>query len=165
MSNEIVIRRARPQDVGAMVAFINQAGRGKAKIDRAQLLESFGDQGYMLAEQAGELRALVAWNTEDFIARISRVIVFPARFRSTVGKALMEAVCGAAYELMCEVALLFPPEDASGRTRQFFRSCGFEAIEMDDLIPAWRRAAWQSMPDNSFIMLRKLREKRVMRPV
>jgi len=164
MTNEIAIRRVRPSDADEMAAFINRAQRGKPKVDRAQILASFGDQGYMLAATDGELHAVVGWNTEDFIARIRQVTIFPARLRSTVGKALLEAVCQSAYELMCEVALLFPPLEASGRARKFYRSCGFAEVSLDDLIPAWRKAAQASMPDDSLVMLRKLREKRVMRP-
>ncbi len=165
MANEITIRRAGPRDVGEIVAFLNRVRRGKPKIDRLQLLESFGEQGYTLAETGGELHALAGWNAEDFIARIRQVVVFPAALRKTVGRALIEAVCQSAHELMCEVALLFPPLDASGRTRRFYRSCGFTEVSLDELIPAWRRAAQQSMPDGTFVMMRKLREKRVMRPV
>ena len=165
MIDEIVIRRASLRDIAKMLVFINRSRRGKPKIDRSQLLESFGEHGYMLAEVDGGLHAVVGWHTEDFIARIRQVIIFPARLRRTVGRAILEAVCSSAFELMCEVALLFPPLDASGRARSFYRSCHFEQVLMDDLILAWRRAAWQSMPEDCFVMVRKLREKRVMRPV
>ena len=165
MTDEIAIRRASPRDAGKMLPFINRAARGKPKIDRVRLLESFGEHGYMLAEVDGELQALVGWHTEDFIARIRQVVIYPARVRTTVGRALLEAVCQSAHELMCEVALLFPPLDASGRLQRFYRSCNFERVSSEDLIPAWRRAAQQSMPEDSFVMVRKLREKRVMRPV
>ena len=165
MNDPFTLRRAGPRDVDRMVAFLNRALRGKPKTNRRQVLESFGEQGYMLGEAGGEIQAVIGWNTEDFIARVRQVVIYPARLRRTVGRATMEAVCQAAYELMCEVALLFPPEDASGRARTFFRSCRFQTTAIDDLIPAWRRAAQASMPDGTFVMVRKLREKRVMRPV
>lgn len=165
MTEEIVIRRASPRDAGAMLTFFNRAARGKPKIDRVHLLQSFGEHGYMLATVNDELHAVVGWHTEDFIARIRQVIVYPARLRNTVGRALLEAVCQSAFELMCEVALLFPAADASGRARSFYHSCGFETAVLDDLIPAWRMAAQQSMPPDCDVMVRKLREKRVMRPV
>ena len=165
MSEEITIWRAKPRDVDAMLGFMNQEHRGKPKVGRIQLLQSFSEHGYMLAEVDGELYGAVGWNTEDFIARIRQVIICPAALRGTAGKALLEAVCQSAYELMCEVALLFPPLDVSDRARSFYSSCGFEEVALDDLIPAWRRAAQQSMPEGSLVMMRKLREKRVMRPV
>ena len=165
MTDEIAIRRASPRDVGKMLIFVNRARRGMPKIDRGQLLQWFGEHGYMLAEVDGELHAVVGWHTEDFIARIRQVIIYPARLRTTVGRTLLDAVCQSAVELMCEVALLFPELKASGRARRFYRSCGFETVSPDDLIPAWRRAAQQSMPAECFVMMQKLREKRVMRPV
>ncbi len=165
MTDQISVRRARLRDVDEMAGFFNRARRGRPKADVKQLFQSFGEQGYMLAEMDGELHAVVGWNTEDFIARIRQITIFPANLRGTVGGALLEAVCQLAYEGMCEVALFFPPLDASGRAQTFYRSCGFTRVSLDDLIPAWRGAALQSMPENSFVMLRKLREERVMRPV
>lgn len=165
MTDKIALRRARLSDVDEMVRFFSRARRGRPKVDVTQLFQSFGEQGYMLAEMEGELHAVIGWNTEDFIARIRQITIFPAKLRRTVGRALLEAVCRSAHEGMCEVALFFPPLDASGRAQTFYRSCGFTLVSLDDLIPTWRRAALQSMPESSFVMLRKLREKRVMRPV
>ncbi len=165
MTGEIVVRRARPRDAETMVGLINQARRGKLKTSRSQLLESFGERGYMLAEVDGELHAVVGWYTEDFIARIHQVDIFPAALRGTAGRALIEAVCQSAGELMCEVVLLFLPADTSGRARRFYHSCGFEQVVVDDLIPAWRKVAQESMTEDALVMVRKLREKRVMRPV
>jgi N-acetylglutamate synthase-like GNAT family acetyltransferase len=165
MTGEIVVRRARPRDAETMVGLINQARRGKLKTNRSQLLESFGERGYMLAEVDGELHGVVGWYTEDFIARIHQVDISPATLRGTAGRTLIEAVCQSAGELMCEVALLFLPADTSGRARRFYRSCDFEQVAVDDLIPAWRRVAQESMPEGALVMVRKLREKRVMRPV
>lgn len=165
MTGEIAIRRAKPRDAEGMVRLINRARRGKPKINRSGLLETLGDRGYMLGELDGELHAVVGWYTEDFIARIHQMDISPATLRGTVGRALMEGVCQSAGELMCEVALLFLPADVSGRARGFYRSCGFEEVAVEDLIPAWRAAAQHSMPEGSLVMVRKLREKRVMRPV
>ncbi len=165
MTDQISVRRARLGDVDEMVRFFNRARRGRPKVVVTQLFQSFAEQGYMLAEMEGELHAVVGWNTEDLIARIRQITIFPAKLRRTVGRVLLEAVRQSAYEGMCEVALFFPPLDASGRAHTFYRSCGFTRVSLDDLIPAWRRAALQSMPENSSVMLRKLRDKRVMRPV
>jgi len=148
-----------------MVEVVNRARRGKPKITRAQLMASFGERGYMLGEVEGELHALVGWNAEDFIARLQQPDIYPAALRSTVGRILLESVCRAAGELMCEVALLFVPADSSGRAMRFYRSCGFAEVTDEDLIPAWRKASQQSGPEGSRVMLRKLRDRRVLRPV
>jgi dephospho-CoA kinase len=165
VTDEIVIRRASLRDAGKMVAFINRARPAGPRMDRTELVESFGEQGYMVAEVGGELRAVVGWFTEDLIARIRQVIIFPASLGTTVGKALLEEVCRAASELMGEVALLFPPLGASGRARRLYRECGFEEASLEEMIPAWRKAAQQSMPEESFVMVRELRARRVMRPL
>ncbi len=163
MSYETVIRRAGPRDVDALVAFINQSQPDHLPVDRVQVLQSFGEHGYMVAEVDGQIQALIGWHAEDFIARIRQVTILPTG--RDVALLLLEAVCQSAHDLMCEVALLFPPLGAPDKLLSLYQACDFAEAALGDLIPAWRRAAEQSMPADTFVMTRKLREKRVMRPV
>jgi len=165
VDEEFEIRRAGPQDVDAMTVFINQAQSNEPEIDHVQLLQSFGEQGYMLAKAQDEIRAVIGWNTEDFIGRVREVFLEPSDEGSAAGFQLLETVCQAAHELMCEVALLFYPPDISDQEKQIFQACNFEPTELDELISAWRKSAEQSMPEGSLVMVRKLREERVMRPI
>jgi len=159
----IRIRRAHLRDVGALVSLISRAG---TPVDRAQIVASFGEQGYMVAEVQGELRAAIGWSTEDFVARIRQVFVVRTGAWESVLRMLLEAVCQAAAELMSEVALLFCRPDTPEEMARLYRAGQFEPVALDTLIPAWRRAAEQSMPTaGDRIMVRKLCEKRVMRPI
>jgi dephospho-CoA kinase len=162
----VEIRRANPRDVSALVSLINRTKGHGSSVDRAQILESFGEQGYMVAEVEGELRAAIGWSTEDFIARIRQIFILRTGEWETVLRMLVEAVCQAAAELMCEVALLFYPSGTPADIERLYRASQFEPAALETLIPAWRRAAEQSMPaPGGQIMVRKLREKRVMRPI
>lgn len=163
--DEVVVRRARPRDAEDMAELINRARQREQKVTRTQVLEDLGGRGYLLAEVAGELHGVVGWHAEDLIARIQEAVVYPARLDDKVGRALIETVCQSAGDLMCEVALLFVSANASDQALQFYQSCGFEEVDVDDLIPAWRRAAQQSRPAGTFVMLRKLRDQRVLRPM
>jgi dephospho-CoA kinase len=161
----IRIRRANPRDVAALVSLITQMGDGPP-VTRVQILESFGEQGYMLAELEGELRAAIGWSAEDLIARIRKAWVLRTGEWEPLLEMLVEAVCEAAAELMCEVALLFYRPDTAIEIVDLYRASKFEPVAMEALIPAWRRAAEQSMPAQAGqVMVRKLREKRVMRPI
>lgn len=159
----VSIRRGTPRDAAGLAAFFNKVHYDRPPVDRAQILASYGDQGYMLAEKDRQIVAAASWNSENFIANIYQVIVHP--YDREIGRALLEAVCQAATELMCEVALLFYPPDAPVQSRDLYLSNGFENTMLDDLIPAWKKSAQASMPENSLIMIRKLRDTRVMRPV
>ena len=160
-----VIRRAKASDVDALVKFINAAQPEAPPLERLELLASFGEQGYMLAESNQEIQGVVGWNTEDFIARLRQVWLTPEPVQEEIGRELLEAVCQAAAELMCEVALLFVPAGTGAENIQLFTSCKFSPVALEDLILAWRRAAKSSMPAGSAIMVRKLRDRRVMQPV
>jgi dephospho-CoA kinase len=160
------IRRANPRDVSGLVSLINRTKGHGSSVGRAQILESFGEQGYMVAEVEGELRAAIGWSTEDFIARIRQIFVLRTGEWETLLRMLVEAVCQAAAELMCEVALLFYPPGTRADIERLYRASHFEPAAPETLIPAWRRAAEQSMPaPGGLIMVRKLREKRVMHPL
>jgi dephospho-CoA kinase len=160
----VKIRRAGPRDVGALASLFSRTGEAPQG-NRAEILDSFSEQGYMLAEVGGEVCAAVGWNTEDFIARIRQVTVWRTGDWQTVLQRLVEGVCEAATELMCEVALLFYPAGTPAEVERLYRASHFEPATLETLIPAWRRAAEQSMPAGSRVMVRKLREKRVMRPI
>lgn len=159
------IRRANPRDVGGLVSLINRT-RKETPVNRAQVLESFGEHGYMLAEVEGEMRAAIGWSTEDFIARIRQIFIVRTGDWQAILQMLVEAVCQAAAELMCEVALLFYSPDTPAEIEHLYRASEFEPVALQTLIPAWRQAAEQSMPTpTGQIMIRKLREERVMRPL
>lgn len=159
------MRRARARDVDALVAFLNARRTDGPPAERMELLASFGEQGYMLAELGGVIRGMIAWNTEDFIAYLRQVWLPDGKNAAETGRLLVESVCQAAHELMCEVALLFVPETLGEQEQSLYEACSFDAVEVTELIPAWRRAAESSMPAGSRVMLRKLRERRVMQPV
>ncbi|MBN1314736.1 MAG: hypothetical protein JXA42_04690, partial [Anaerolineales bacterium] len=159
----VSIRRGAPRDAAALADFFNRSDANKPPMSRPQMLASFGDQGYMLAINDGAIVATASWNTENFIACIYKVLVDPHDL--SIGQAVLESVCQAATELMCEVALLFYRPDTPVHSRDLYLSSGFESVALDDLISAWKKAARASMPAGSLIMVRKLRESRVMRPI
>ena len=160
-----VIRRASARDVAALAAFLNARQAGSPSVERLELLASFGEQGYMLAEVDGEIQGVIAWNTEDFIARLRQPWLPDGPSLAETGRPLVESVCRAAIELMCEAALLFVPDTISEQEKSLYEACNFGPVEVSELIPAWRRAAESSMPAGCRVMLRKLRERRVMQPV
>lgn len=161
----VTIRRANPRDVGGLVSLVNRTGREKPT-NRAQILESLGEQGFMVAEVEGEMTAAIGWSTEDFIARIREVVIPRSGDWETALELLVEAVCQAAAEGMCEVVLLFYPPDTPAEIARLYRASQFEPVALRTLIPAWQRAAEQSMPTlTGQIMVRKLRETRVTQPL
>ena len=48
---------------------------------------------------------------------------------------------------------------------QFFESRGYERQEQSDLFSVWREVSQEFLGENMFMMVKKLREKRIMRPL
>ena len=48
---------------------------------------------------------------------------------------------------------------------EFFASQGYERHELENLIKVWREVASEFMTEDRSLMLKKLREKRIMQPL
>jgi hypothetical protein len=66
---------------------------------------------------------------------------------------------------MCEVILAFPPTGIAPAVMKLFWDKSFEEVEFAQLPEAWQAAVADSQPDNTFILIKKLRNTRVMKPV
>ncbi len=66
---------------------------------------------------------------------------------------------------MCEVILAFPTYEVAAPILKLFLDRQFEEVELARLPDVWQAAAAESQPDNTFILMKKLRDTRVMKPV
>ena len=78
---------------------------------------------------------------------------------------VLETVETEAKALSCEVAMVFLDERVSPQAIEFFESQGYERQEQDELFSVWREVSLEFLQENMFMMVKKLREKRIMRPL
>lgn len=163
---EITVRRAKPGDAGKIVAFVNRAWRGRLAIDETAVTERFGSVGFLLAEQGDTLIGMLGWRAENLVVKLTDFLVGSVSERIAVGQALLAEMERAADELQCEVALLFLPRPAPPALVEFYEALGYEPQLVADLTKAWREAARESrLEENDTVLMKKLREKRVLRPM
>jgi dephospho-CoA kinase len=162
---DIVVRRARPSDVPSILLLIQRATAGTVKIKRGKLLMALGDRSYLIGQQGTEISAVIGWNSENLIARIDQIYVYPPEAAGVAGPATLREIETTAVSLMCEVILAFPSSDIAPAVLKLFLDKQFEEVELAQLPDAWQAAAADSQPDNTFILMKKLRDTRVMRPV
>jgi len=161
---EIKVRRAKPSDASAIGSFLSDATRGRITAERVQIQERLGAKGFFLA-QTTRIVGLASVRVENLVARIEDFIVHPASQRPVVGKALLESIETHAKELQCEAVLLFVHTDASPSAYEFYQSCGYQEPEMKAWPPAWLNSVAEFSGVDRFVMVKRLREQLVTRPI
>lgn len=159
------VRRARPGDVGAIVTFLNSVRAGAPHVNRADIMRSFADKGFMLADLDESLVAVVAWHVENLVACIEELHIHPAPLRATVGPQVLHAVEDAANQLMAEAALAFVAPDTPEATVELFEGSGYQRVDPASLPRAWREAAVNLLKPEMKLLVKQLRESRVTRPI
>ncbi len=151
------VRRARPDDAGAIGNFLSKATRGRLVVPYDTVVERLGSKAYFLATQ-DQIMALAGWRAENLVGRIDDLVVYPGSARPTAGRALFEQIEKEARKLECEVLLLYVPVVAAQSAIIFYQSLGFARRLMDDIPVPWRQAAEEFPGSSHFVMAKQLRE-------
>lgn len=160
------VRRGKPSDAAPMAAFIKQATNGGRVLSRGEVIAAFGDKAYMLAEYGGQLAAMAGFKVENLVARVDEFYLLPGTPLEAVAAPLFEAVENASRELQCEAALIFFPLAMAQAGAQALKESGYAPQVPEKLgVDAWRNAARESMPPDTGLLFKRLREDRVLRPV
>ncbi|HHH41159.1 MAG TPA: GNAT family N-acetyltransferase [Chloroflexi bacterium] len=163
--SKLKVRRVRPSDVERIAAFVNRARPHGPPVTPDDVLERLGTAGFFLAEHGGAVVGLLGWRAEDLVARVTDFLIYPARFRVSAGRALLSAMEDAARELQCEAAILFVPIKTPLETLNFWETFGYELRKVAALPRPWREAAREANPTGEWVVLKQLREDRVVRPI
>ena len=122
--------------------------------------------GFLLAEWGDTLLGMLGWQAENLVVRLTDFLIGAASERVAVSQALLSEMERAAGELQCEAALLFPPRPAPAALVEFYETLGYEHRVVGDLPKAWQEAAHEGQLEKSdSVLVKKLREKRVLRPM
>ncbi len=162
---ELAVYRARPSDVERIVAFVNRARPSGRPVTPEEVLRRFGPTSFLLAEAGEGLVGLLGWHVEDLVARVTDFLIFPARFRVAAGHALLSAMEEAARQLECEVVILFLPPPMSLGMLSYWETFGYGPQKVAALPRPWREAAREANPNENWVVLKQLREDRVLRPI
>jgi dephospho-CoA kinase len=162
----VSVRRGMPSDATAIAGFIRQSTNGRVNLSRADVIANFGDKAYMLAELNGQLAAVAGWKVENLVARVDEMYVTPGAPLSRLAPPMLDAVESASRELQSEAALVFVPATLAEAATLALAERGFAPQAPERLgVAAWTEAARESMPPNSSLLFKRLREDRVLRPI
>jgi dephospho-CoA kinase len=136
----IIVRRARPTDIPAILLLIHQATGGAIQMSRGELLLALGDRGYLIGQQGTAISTIAGWTAENQVASIDQIFIYPAGSAQKTGAAVLREIENTANELLCEVILAFSNEDDPEEIRQLFSAGGFEYVDPDSLPKKWQDA-------------------------
>ena len=160
---EVIVRRAKRRDIPAITVIMNGL-LGKGTFTEGDVMQKIFEKAYWVAvgEKAG---GLAGWQAENLVTCIDEFYVYPRGYWEGIGGPLLETIEAEAYNLSCEVSIVFVDKYHPQEAVEFFASHGYERQELEDLIKIWREVASEFMTKDRFLMLRKLREKRIMQPL
>ena len=160
---EVRVRRAKRRDIPAITVIMNGL-LGEGTITEDDAMQKIFEKAYWVAvgEKAG---GLAGWQAENLVACTDEFYVYPPGYWEEIGGPLLETIEAEAYNLACEVSIVFVDKYHPQEAVEFFASHGYERQELEDLIKIWREVASEFMTEDRFLMLRKLREKRIMHPL
>lgn len=163
----IEVKRGMPTNAEAIASFITKHG-GK-RVTRMDVMMSFGQKSYLIAEAEKQgVVAVLGWQVENLITRADEFYMESSVPKDAVIKAITEEVETASGELQSEVSFIFLSNNTPADTVNTFRRVGYELTGIRDIkIPAWREAVQETLSENDGlqILMKKLREDRVLKPI
>ena len=163
---EITIRRAKPSDADKIAAFVNNAWHRPQEVDEEVVLRRFGTVGFLLAERDDELIGMLGWQVENLVVGLTDFLINPAAERIAIGQTLLAEMELFAQELQCEAALMFLPRPTPRALIEFCETLEYESQTIASLVPAWQTTARErGLGDADTVMIKKLSDRRVLRPM
>ena len=166
-AGDIEAKRGAPSNAQAIADFISKYS-GK-QISRMDVMMSFGQKSYLLAE-AGEdnVVSVLGWQIENLITRADEFYIEAGVPITDVVKALVDMLEVASEDLQSEVGFIFLPNTTPSDTVKAFMQCDYQITSIRDIkVPAWREAVQETLSEheNVQILMKKLREDRVLKPI
>ena len=164
-AGEFLVQRARPKEAQEIAELINQLSGGQRSVTRSDIMAAFGEKAFMIVKVDNKTTGVVGWRVENLVACTDDVYLDSSVPFVDMLRPLMDEVERASRELQCEASLMFLPTSYH-RFEAMFRELGYQQRTVDELgVRAWEEAAVESMPPDSVMFFKQLRQDRVLKPV
>jgi len=160
----VTVRRARRGDLKTLTAIMRGTIRWRQPPSEQEVLDLLFDKGYWLA-MSRKGGGVTGWRAENLVVCIDDFYVYPPQFYPQIGAPLLETIEEEAKALSCEVAIVFFDRRITPEAIKFFEANGYTRQELDDLFVIWREVAQEFVNENTIMLVKKLLEKRIMRPI
>ena len=159
------IKRGRPQDAAAIAAFLNRLSGNGLQLTADDVMAQFGEKAYMLLQQNRELVGIAGWQVENLVVRTTDLYVEPGVDINTALSILIHEIETVSADLQCEASLVFP-RTAVLAGAAVWEKLGYQSRAPEDLaVEAWTDAAKESMPSDTVLLFKQIRQDRILRPI
>jgi ribosomal protein S18 acetylase RimI-like enzyme len=160
----VTVRRAQRKDLRVLAAIMRGTMRWRTPPTEDEVLEMLYEKGYWLAlsRKGG---GLTGWRAENLVMCIDDFYVYPPDYYARVGGPLLETIEAEASALSCEVAIAFLEDQIAPEAIEFFSAQGYQRRGLDALYRIWREVAEEFLTGNRFMMVKQLRQDRILRPL
>lgn len=160
----ISVRRGMPTHAEIIAGFINKE-TGKS-IQRLDVIMSFGQKSYLIAEFEEKVVGVIGWQVENLITRVDELYVENMPIKQQVILSMLKATEKASIELQSEVSFVFLPPNTSADYVATFTQAGYEAMKLENIkVPAWREAVQELFVEGSIVLGKPLRTERILKPI
>lgn len=165
VKGKYTITRGKPGDSEEITALINRVENRRDPLTVNDIMEGFSEKAYLMLHDDGTLKAVAGWQVENLVSRTTELVIDPSLPLDEVIPALIQEMERASRDLQCEVSLVFTPAKL-GRLETLWQSLGYMHMRPESLtVRAWKDAVRESMPPETLMLFKKLREDRVLRPI
>jgi len=164
-AGEFRVTRGKPRDTHAIADLINRLSNGKQKLSPDDVMAQFGDKAYMLLQSGKELVGIAGWQVENLVVRTTDLYLETGIDIEKSLEKLIEEIEHVSGDLQCEASLIFPSTELAAQF-SVWSKLGYENRTPEALgVQAWTDAAKESMPTNTALYFKQLRQDRVLRPI
>ena len=162
---DVIIQRGRPRDSQSIADLITRLSGGKRKMNSDDVMEAFGERAYLLVLAGGKLVGLAGWQVENLVSRTTDMYIEAGTNVGQVLDALIQEMERASHDLQSEASLVFVSTDLAAYD-SVWKKLAYEKRTPQALgVQAWQDAAIESMPADTVLFFKQLRQDRVLRPI
>jgi dephospho-CoA kinase len=164
-AGEFSVSRGKPKDSEAIAELITHLSNGERKLSADDIMAQFGDKAYMLLQSGKKLVGIAGWQVENLVVRTTDVYLEPDIDTVQALEKLVREIEQVSSDLQCEASLVFPTPGLAGQIA-VWKKLGYEGRSPEALgVQAWTDAAKESMPADTVLFFKQLRQDRVLRPI
>lgn len=162
---ELSVLRGAPRHSAEIADLINKLKQTGIPLTRADIMAAFGERAFMILQVGPNLVGVIGWQVENLVSRTTDIYIEPSIPVAQALPVLVNEMERASKDLQCEASLIFVAPDLA-QDESLWKGLGYERRTPDTLgVLAWQEAAQESMPANTVLLFKKLRQDRVLRPI
>jgi dephospho-CoA kinase len=162
---ELQVQRGRPRESAEIAALITRLSNGSLRPSPDDIMAAFGEKAFMVLMEGSRMVGLVGWQVENLVCRTTDLYIDPGVALEKALRILVKEVEQASRELQCEASLFFLTPALAGQ-ESIWQGLGYMRRTPQTLgVQAWRDAAIESQPANTFLLFKQLRQDRILRPI